>query len=206
MMNLSDFLIRPLDKSDTQKYIDLFNSSEKLMRLEKTTYDLEAIIENLKNKLNSSDDIVIGAFYNNKLMCSTSGHYPSSIKYWYGHNHYGDFGNSNLGNYLLSISVWGKCMDYLMTFGEQNNYFNFYARRPLKHQQAIDKIWKRYGTSDKIKDRYDCYYETIYKANEPCKSKLHGYFFPKEGTSYNVDTVVCLFALKQEYRLKQLNL
>ena len=164
-MEINEFIIRKLDINDLNIYIELFNSNEKLLRLKKKQEYSSIMINQFSNDLNNKDKLVYGAFYNDELICAQSGYFPPTIQYWYAFNQFSNFNKKDLNNYKLSMSVWGKCMYMLMEHGEQNNYYSFYSRRDLKHQRALDKVWKRFVSDGIIENKYNCFYETIYKAN-----------------------------------------
>jgi len=205
-MDKDDFSIKILDIDDLDAYIELFNNSDKFLNQRKTIDFSNFMIEKFTNDFEEKQRIIVGAYYNNKLVCSVNGYFPDNIQYWYAHRHFSNFEKKDLGNYKLSMNIYGKCMYILMNHGEKNGYYSFYSRRPLKHQQALDKIWKKFNEEGIIENKYNCFYEAVYAVGETCRSPLHKFYFPEHKKTFEVETIICLFALKQKYRLKLLNL
>lgn len=205
-MDKDDFSIRILDISDLDEYIKLFNSKPTLLNYIKTLEFSKLMIEKFTDDFKEKQRIIVGAFYNNKLVCSISGYFPDNIQYWYAHRHFSNFDQKDLGNYKLSMIVWSKCMYVLMDHGEKNGYYSFYSRRSAKQQQAFDKVWKKFVEQDIIENKYHCFYEAVYSVGEPCRSPLHKFFFPEHRKAFETETIISMFALKQDYRVKLLNL
>jgi len=205
-MLVEDFNIRQLNENDRDDYISLFNSNNKLLTLKKTELFSKAMIDQLEKDLVMKEKMVIGAFYNNELMCSTSGYFPENLQYWFSHNQFSNFKKNDLNNYKLSILVWSKCIYKIMEYAEHNQYFSFYARRPIKHQLALEKVQKKLAAEGLIENKYKCFYEAIYKENQPCRFRLHSFYFPEYRKTVEIETVICLYTLKQENRLKFLNI
>jgi len=205
-MEFDSFQYRRLDLNDYERYIALFKSNEKLLTIKKTEEINIGMIDQLGKDLDMKEKLIIGAFIHNDLVCSASGYFPENLQYWYCHNQFSNLKFNNLTNYKLSLRIWAECMYQLMEYGEKNNYLSFYSRRSIKHQHALDTLWKKLASKGLIKNKYDSYYETIYKANQPCASRLHSFYFPDYRKTVEIDTVVCLHTLKQEYRLKLFNI
>ena len=205
-MDMSDINIRQLTIDDAGAYINLFNSSEKLLKIEKTPEYSNYLMQQFLIDLQHKDKKIIGAFNGNELVCSASGYYPENFLHWYAFNQFSNTAKSDLASFKLSMLIWSKCMYELMSHGEKNSYYSFYSRRPLSHQKAFDRVWIKFANDDLIENKYEYYYEMIYRANEECKSRNHNFFFAGFYNTFDIDTAICLFTLKQNYRAKLLGI
>ena len=201
-MLLDDFEIRWLTIEDKTQYIELVNSNKKLLKMEKTSRDNEIILKIIDYDFSDPQRKVVGAFLKGKLVVAMSGFFPAESLHWYAFNHFhlANLGNDNLSTADIKYLVWPKCMSTLTDYAEQHGYYSFYSRRPLTHQKAFEKLWNRFKNEEKVNDRYDCYHEMIYPAGAESRSITHNFYFSALHKTVGITTIICLYALKQNYR------
>jgi hypothetical protein len=193
-------IIRKLSINDWKDYRELILSFNTYSGIKLSDAQKDQLLNNSEASLEDRKTIIIGAYEDDKLIHSVGGFYPEKFLHWYAFRHLSLNVNNNLLGYKLNFITFSKCMDALKDFAEQNQYYSFYSRRVLKDQLIIDKINEKLKNVGVIKDKYDYYYEIIYKTNESCKSQNHNFYFNNLFPTFESDTVICLFTLRQSYR------
>lgn len=199
MLTKNNFTYRTLTIEDSASYLDLFNSSDKIMSMNKREI---GYTENMAVAvLSNPNALVIGAFdANNVLIASAFGLFSNKLPYWYAMRTLFRTPDDSLAMYKLSSKIFKECMNMLISYAESKEYFAFYSRRPVKQQIAFEHMATRSGETQ----RYDQYHEMIYPKGSTCKFAVHEpYFVNLE--SYPVDTIISLSVLKQEERKKLLD-
>jgi len=198
-MNLNVLNYRFLTEDDFPKYLDFYDSVQTIMKAPKTTNQRKVLIATYNNPIKKN----VGVFNeNDELVSVLSGHYPESFPFWYCHNHYIKSDNNSLSSHLDFIELFNKSMAMLTSYGEDNGYYNFYIRRPLKHQEGFEKLMKIAIKKGMITDtRYDYLYETVYGPVSTTRISNHKFFFP-DTIEITIDTasVIILYTLKQQFR------
>lgn len=199
MLTKNDFTYRTLTMEDSASYLDLYNSSDELMSMNKNEI---GYTENMAvTVLSNPNALVVGAFdANNILIASAFGLFSNKLPYWYAMRSLHRTPDDSLAMYKLSSKIFKECMNMLISYAESKEYFAFYSRRPVKQQIAFEHMATRSGETQ----RYEQYHEMIYPKGSNCKFAVHEPYFVNL-KSYPVDTIISLSVLKQEERKKLLD-
>lgn len=199
MLTKNDFTYRTLTIEDSASYLDLYNSSDELMSMNKKEigHTESMAIEVLSNP----NALVIGSFdANNILIASVFGLFSNKLPYWYAMRTLFRTPDNSLAMYKLSSKIFKECMNMIISHAESKEYFAFYSRRTVEQQTAFEHMRTRLGEIQ----RYDLYHEMIYPKGSNCKFAVHEPYFGNF-KSYPVDTIISFSVLKQEERKKLLD-
>jgi hypothetical protein len=199
MTVVSNIEYRFLGEDDKSQYKEVLISSSTMMTIPKSTEWNELLINNIDNNFLSPDNKLVGAFNQGRLIYVLGAHYPKNISYWYSFNQLSNLKIVGL-SYKNNIHFL-ELLKMLIVYGEEHGYYSFYSRRPLTHQQALDKMVEKLVHLGLVEKRYTLYYDMVYPANTECKSNMHRFYFSDFFKTYPIDTVIVFHTLKQEYRL-----
>ena len=199
MPTKNDFTYRTLTMEDSVSYLDLYNSSDELMSMNKK--EIGHTESMAITVLSNPNILVIGAFdANNTLIASASGLFPNKLPYWYAMKTLFKTPDNSLAMYKLSSKIFKECMNMIISHAESKEYFAFYSRRTVEQQTAFEHMAARSGEPQ----RYDLYHEMIYPKGSICKFAVHSPYFDNF-KSYPVDTIISFSVLKQDERKKLLD-
>lgn len=199
-------IIRKLTLDDIDDYLKLLLSSENYKTMSQSQEINNKMIGQVQNDFTHNKKVIMGAFENNELIYSVGGFYPDNVLHWYVFRHIALQTQNKTLNFNKNFIIYSKCMYELIKFGEKINCYTFYSRRPLKDQLTFDKAYNRMQNEGLIESRYNYYYEKIYQINELCQSKNHEFYFKGVFEHSDVESVICIFLLKQSHREMLLNL
>lgn len=192
MFSESDFTYRRLTSDDDKIYSKLVNTSSTMMAINKKSIGLTE--DNFLKNLFDDSQFVTGAFdKQNNLIASVTGYFHDSLPHWYLHASLFDTPGKNLYMYKVSGYIFKECVNMIIDYAEEKEYFSFYSRRTIKDQLNHESIASRLNRHQ----RYYFCHEKIYKAGEICKFKTHQPLF---NFDFNIDTIVSINILKPEYR------
>jgi hypothetical protein len=201
MLTKNDFTYRTLTTEDSESYLDLYNSSDELMSMNKK--EIGHTESMAITVLSNPNALVVGAFdANNTLIASAFGLFSTKLPYWYAMRTLFRTPDNSLAMYKLSINIFKECMNMIISHAESKEYFAFYSRRTVKQQTAFEHMAIRSGETQS--NRYDLYHEMVYPKGSNCKFAVHEPYFGNL-KSYPVDTVISFSVLKQEERKKLLD-
>lgn len=194
MINLDNITYRFLTEEDFEIYIDHIKKipPEKFQLIKK-----ESVLQSLrKDKFVTDKEKVSAAFYNNELLMSLNGYFPSEIKSWYAGWNFSTFNEKSLNQHKIVHSVFANLIIHLQNFAEENHYFGYYTRRIISHQLAADKIYLQLRKENR---RYEVFWDTIYQGPCVCTNKLHQFYKTEIENSIGT-SVVTFCSLQNEFR------
>jgi hypothetical protein len=199
MLTKNDFTYRTLTTEDSASYLDLYNSSDELMSMNKK--EIGHTESMAIGVLSNPNALVVGAFNaDNTLIASAFGIFSTKLPYWYAMRTLFRTPDNSLAMYKLSSIIFKECMNMIISHAESKEYFAFYSRRTVEQQIAFEHMATRSGEVQ----RYDRYHEMIYPKGSNCKFAVHEPYFDNL-KSYPVDTIISFSVLKQEERKKLLD-
>jgi hypothetical protein len=195
-------IYRFLERADKDQYREIIEGHKNFMGFKKDSVINEYLLNLFDVKINSSDNKIAGVFVNGELVNSLGGYYPNYSLTWYATNHLSKTIGSGI-NYKVNNIYFLELLKMLIIYGEDNGFYNFYSRRPLRHQKTIEKIIDMHVSKDEV--RYDVYYDMVYPANANCKCNAHSFYFAGHFKTLPIDTVIMYHTLAQRYRLQIFN-
>jgi hypothetical protein len=200
-----NYQIRELHLDDLEKISKLIESKPffwKTSTIDSNT--LQNYIDIYRKKLSDTTNRwkCVGAFLDNELVMETSAFFPLKANHWYHTSLRHISTNTSLGSGNLQRYLFADCLLPLINYGEKIEKFSFYTMRSAKHQKIINKMWDKSKPESPL-SRYDYYIDGYVSANTMNTNYIYNMFFPNDIT-YDVDVVIYLHCLKQQYRVSLL--